>query len=141
MDRFLIRLLRLSARQRAFIVLGTGLILCLFADLVAGFEKAGTGELIALAAALVLAVPVLELNEAARARKRLGLAIAAERDEFRSDMTQAEKDAIDAEVGRLLRHHMENRDASMEWTVKSEILLYLGYALVIAGAGGRLFLA
>lgn len=132
--------LALGLCWRVLAIAGLAVALAAAAQAGLGFATSYAGEILALAAALAFAIPTIALNEAARSRKRLGLAIAQERAALRADMTEQEIAAIDAEVGRLVRQHLENRDAALEWSLSSELLLYLGYACVLAASGGKLLL-
>lgn len=138
---FLKALLELPVRNRAIGIAVLSLIIAFVADWSFGFENSYTAELLTVVAALALAIPALSLNEAARSRKRLALAIAKERSQIHDAMESNELAAVDAEVGRLIRQHLASRDAALEWNMSSEFLLYLGYAFVLASTLGKLLLA
>jgi hypothetical protein len=138
--RHIDRFLSLSLSRRAAAVIAAAVATALIAHGLHGFDRPRTAELLALLATVALTLPALGLNEAARARKRLANAIADERAAEHDSMTQREREAIAAEVNRLVtQHHME-RDASLEWTPGTELALYLGLALILAASGGKLLL-
>ena len=113
-------------------------LLTLVLQALVGFEDSKLDEVVALVGALLLGWPGLSLNASARRRSALDDQIAALLRKSGTNLTPAQQEALDADLGRLARKSSDDRLRSLDWSLGPELCLLGGYVAFLVASMGNL---